>query len=163
MSTPRVSGASKKLPSYQITSNGEDACQNHGWGAVFAARCNMKLTALHSLNSSVIAGTVSALQRSAGLPVLVVRATDFSFKGEIKPYTKIGGSGMPTTRNFCARCSSLLFGTPHHAPGIVTVYAGTLDDPSQFKPEFVQFASERHQLDGHRPDIPRHLRRAPDQ
>jgi hypothetical protein len=38
---------------------------------------------------------------SAGLPVLVVRGTDFSFKGAIRTYTTIGGSGMPTTRNFC--------------------------------------------------------------
>nr|WP_241991505.1 GFA family protein [Paraburkholderia sp. RAU2J] len=68
-----------------------------------------------------------------GLPVVVGRAADFSFKGEIEPYTTIGGSGMPTTRNFCAHCGSLLFGTPRHAPEIVTIYAGTLDDPSRFK------------------------------
>ncbi|MFM0715158.1 GFA family protein [Paraburkholderia strydomiana] len=98
---------------------------------------------------------------SAGLPVVVVKAADFSFKGEIKAYTMIGGSGMPTTRNSCAHCGSLLFGTPHHAPEIVTIYAGTLDDPSRFKAEFVQFASERHQLDGNQAEIPQHLGRVP--
>jgi hypothetical protein len=98
---------------------------------------------------------------SAGLPVVVVSATEFSFKGEIKAYTKIGGSGMPTTRNFCPRCGSLLFGTPRHASEIVTIYAGTLDDPSRFNAEFVQFTSERHRLDARQPDIPRHVRRAP--
>jgi hypothetical protein len=98
---------------------------------------------------------------SAGLPVIVVRTTDFAFKGEIKSYTKTGGSGMPTTRNFCPHCGSLLFGTPHHAPEIVTIYAGTLDDPSRFNAEFAQFMFERHQLDVHQPEIPQHLRRAP--
>jgi hypothetical protein len=98
---------------------------------------------------------------SAGLPVVVVSATEFSFEGEIRSYTKIGGSGMPTTRNFCTHCGSLLFGTPQHAPEIVSIYAGTLDDPSRFKAEFVQFASERYQLDVHQPDAPQHLRRAP--
>ncbi|NVH71343.1 GFA family protein [Paraburkholderia sp. JPY432] len=98
---------------------------------------------------------------SAGLPVVVVRAASFSFEGEIRPYTKIGGSGMPTTRNFCPHCGSLLFGTPHHAPDIVTLYAGTLDDPSRFNPEFAQFTSERHRLDAHLPDMPDHSRRAP--
>ncbi|MBB5496335.1 GFA family protein [Paraburkholderia sp. MM5384-R2] len=97
---------------------------------------------------------------SAGLPVVVVRAAGFSFKGDVRPYTKIGGSGMPTTRNFCAHCGSLLFATPHHAPDIVTLYAGTLDDPARFKPEFAQFTSERHQLDAHQPDISHHPRRA---
>jgi hypothetical protein len=98
---------------------------------------------------------------SAGLPVVVVKAADFSFKGEVKSYTMIGGSGMPTTRNSCAHCGSLLFGTPHHAPEIVTIYAGTLDDPSRFKAGFVQFTSERYQLDGRQSDIPQHLGRAP--
>ncbi|WP_175158973.1 GFA family protein [Paraburkholderia fynbosensis] len=98
---------------------------------------------------------------SAGLPVVVVRAADFSFTGEIKPYTTIGGSGMPTTRNFCAHCGSLLFGTPRHAPEIVTIYAGTLDDPSRFKAEFVQFTSERNELDGNQSEIPQHWGRAP--
>ncbi|MFL9962593.1 GFA family protein [Paraburkholderia sediminicola] len=97
----------------------------------------------------------------AGLPVVVASAADFSFKGEIKSYTKIGGSEIPTTRNFCPHCGSLLFGTPHHAPEIVTIYAGTLDDPSRFKAESVQFMSERHQLDVHQPEAPQHLGRAP--
>jgi hypothetical protein len=98
---------------------------------------------------------------AAGLPVVVVKATEFSFKGEIKAYTKTGGSGMPTTRNFCACCGSLLFGTPHHAPDIVTIYAGTLDDPSRFEAEFAQFTCERHQLDVHQPETPQHSKRAP--
>lgn len=97
---------------------------------------------------------------SAGLPVVVVSGSEFSFKGEIKTYTKTGGSGMPTTRNFCAHCGSLLFGTPHHAPEIVTIYAGTLDEPSRFRAEFVQFTSERHQLDGHAPGVVQHTGRA---
>jgi hypothetical protein len=46
----------------------------------------------------------------------------------------------------------VLFGTPHHAPDIVTIDAGTLDDPSRFKAGFVQFMSERHQLDVQQPE-----------
>jgi hypothetical protein len=98
---------------------------------------------------------------SAGLPVVVVRASEFSFEGETRTYTKTGGSGMPTTRNFCAHCGSLLFGTPHHAPEIVTIYAGTLDEPSRFNAEFVQFTSERHQLDARDPGVAQHTGRAP--
>ncbi|OLL28616.1 aldehyde-activating protein [Burkholderia sp. SRS-W-2-2016] len=98
---------------------------------------------------------------SAGLPVVVVRAADFSFKGETTTYTMTGGSGMPTTRNFCAHCGSLLFGTPHHAPEIVTIYAGTLDEPSRFRAEFVQFTSERYQLDAHESGVTQHMGKAP--
>ena len=98
---------------------------------------------------------------SAGLPVVVVRASEFLFEGEIRSYTITGGSGMPTTRNFCAHCGSLLFGTPHHAPEIVTIYAGTLDEPSQFRAEFAQFTSTRYQLDAREPGIAQHSGRAP--
>ena len=98
---------------------------------------------------------------SAGLPVVVVSASGFSFKGEPKTYTKTGGSGMPTTRHFCAYCGSLLFGTPAHAPEIVTIYAGTLDEPWRFAAEFVQFASDRHRLDGHEPGVTQYGGRAP--
>ncbi|WP_321912052.1 MULTISPECIES: GFA family protein [unclassified Paraburkholderia] len=98
---------------------------------------------------------------SGGLPVVVVSAGEFSFDGEIRSYTITGGSGMPTTRNSCARCGSLLFGTPQHAPDIVTIYAGTLDDPSRFHAEFVQFTSERHQLDAREPGIAQYSGRAP--
>ncbi|KAA1003761.1 GFA family protein [Paraburkholderia panacisoli] len=98
---------------------------------------------------------------SAGLPVVVVSASAFSFKGETRTYTKTGGSGMPTTRNFCAHCGSLLFGTPAHASEIVTIYAGTLDEPWRFSAEFIQFSSGRHRLDGHEPGVTQHAGRAP--
>jgi hypothetical protein len=68
---------------------------------------------------------------------------------------------MPTTRHFCAHCGSLLFGTPHHAPDIVTLYAGTLDEPARFKADFVQFMADRHQLDVHPPTTHQHVGRAP--
>ncbi len=98
---------------------------------------------------------------SAGLPIVVVHASGFSCEGEIRPYTMRGGSGMPTTRNFCAHCGSLLFGTPHHAPEIVTIYAGTLDEPSRFRAEFAQFTSERHLLDARGTGIAQHPGKAP--
>ncbi|MCP3719297.1 MULTISPECIES: GFA family protein [unclassified Paraburkholderia] len=88
-------------------------------------------------------------------------AAEFSFEGEIRSYTMTGGSGMPTTRNSCAHCGSLLFGTPQHAPDIVTLYAGTLDEPSRFHAGFVQFTCERHQLDAREPGVAQYAGRAP--
>ena len=98
---------------------------------------------------------------SAGLPVVVVSASAFSCTGTIKAFTKIGGSGKPTTRHFCPTCGSQLFGMPQHAPNIVTIYAGTLDEPARFQAEFTQFTSERHRLDARDADIAHHPGRAP--
>ena len=97
---------------------------------------------------------------AAGLPVLVMRRSGFSAHGPIRSFTSIGGSGSPTVRNFCTDCGSLLFGLPEHAPEIVTIYAGTLDEPSRFKPTFAQFTGDRYALSGTGLTLVEHVRGA---
>jgi len=46
-------------------------------------------------------------------------------------------------RNFCSECGSLLFGTPEAAPEMVTIYAGSRDDPSLLSPTDALFVSQR--------------------
>jgi hypothetical protein len=43
-------------------------------------------------------------------------------------------SGRVATRNICPRCGSLLLGGEYGVSEQHTVYAGTVDDPSQFRP-----------------------------
>jgi hypothetical protein len=97
---------------------------------------------------------------AAGLPVVVMPRQGFAAQGPIRTFTSLGGSGSPTQRNFCTTCGSLLFGLPSHAPGIVTLYAGTLDEPWRFAPTFAQFTSERHALAGHGLALIAHEKRA---
>ena len=40
-------------------------------------------------------------------------------------------------------CGSLLFGTPESAPELVTIYAGTLDEPANFEPRDAIFVAQR--------------------
>jgi len=54
-----------------------------------------------------------------------------------------GGSGRWAVRNFCSECGSLLFGTPEAAPEMVTIYAGSLDDPALFDPKEALFTGQR--------------------
>jgi hypothetical protein len=51
--------------------------------------------------------------------------------------------GGEAVRNFCASCGSLVFGGVVGEDDSHTVYAGTLDDPSQFKPKAVIFGRLR--------------------
>jgi len=46
-------------------------------------------------------------------------------------------------RNFCPTCGSLVFGGPLGATDSHTIYAGSLDDPSLFRPTIAIFARER--------------------
>lgn len=76
-------------------------------------------------------------QRASGgghLPIVGVAKSGFEVSGAPARYSSIGGSGRPTGRNFCPDCGSLLYGTPSVAPDLVTLYAGSLDDPSAFRP-----------------------------
>lgn len=80
---------------------------------------------------------------SGGVPVLGVPKASFACSGPVKESRIRGGSGLAAVRNFCSECGSLLFGTPEAAPEMVTIYAGSLDDPACFAPAEALFASQR--------------------
>jgi hypothetical protein len=99
-------------------------------------------------------------QRESGsgfVPVLIVPRAGFSVtRGRPKQFTVTADSGQPTTRNFCGECGSPLFGLP---PGgvseIVTIRAGSLDDPSLFRPTKNIFVSRAQPWDAMDPALPR--------
>ena len=65
-------------------------------------------------------------------------------KGEPKIYhSPSGGSGKLVYIHFCAACGSLVFGGERGRSDSYTIYAGSLDDPSQFQPKVAIFASRR--------------------
>jgi len=80
---------------------------------------------------------------SGGVPVLGVPKPSFICQGPVKQSRITGGSGLPAVRNFCGDCGSLLFGTPESAPEMVTIYAGSLDDPGAFAPTDALFVGQR--------------------
>ena len=61
-------------------------------------------------------------------------STAFRVTGETRQVRTALGSGRVAVRNFCPACGSLLFGGEYGVSNQHTVYAGTLDDPSLFKP-----------------------------
>ena len=80
---------------------------------------------------------------TGGVPVLGVPRDTFSCTGPVKQSRVPGGSGLMAVRNFCSECGSLLFGTPESAPEMITIYAGSLDDPSVLSPTDAIFVSQR--------------------
>jgi hypothetical protein len=58
-------------------------------------------------------------------------------------YTRTGGSGRQASRFACPKCLSVVYGTAEVMPGLINLYAGSLDDPKQFKPTMAIFVSER--------------------
>ena len=62
--------------------------------------------------------------------------------GEVKYYESVGGSGKRIWRGFCPNCGSNLFGRVEKAPGLLSIRAGTLDDPNQFQPKLQIYAAD---------------------
>ena len=73
---------------------------------------------------------------SAYAPILGVPRTAFTItRGTPKSFALTAESGQTTARVFCGACGSPLFGLPGSAPDLVTVRVGSLDDPSEFRPD----------------------------
>ena len=62
--------------------------------------------------------------------------------GETRRHHSPAFNGNAAVRNFCAVCGSLVFGGGHDLGG-VNVYAGSLDDPSQFQLRIAIFTRDR--------------------
>jgi hypothetical protein len=98
-------------------------------------------------------------QRASGVghvPVLGFRKSQFKVSGETTSFSTLGLSGRAAVRHFCAHCGSMLYGLPEVAPDLVTLYAGSLDDPRDFKPDYVQFLRDRRDWDRMTWDAPGH-------
>ncbi len=56
-------------------------------------------------------------------------------------------SGSRVRRGFCPTCGSPVIARSSGMPDMASVPAGSLDDPSSFKPAFVVFTSRGHRWD----------------
>jgi hypothetical protein len=98
-------------------------------------------------------------QRASGtghVPIMVMRKPQVSVSGRTRSFAVTGGSGHKAVRHFCPACGSLQFGTPEMDTSFFTIYAGTLDDPSVFKPSYAQFTRSRPEWDRIAASIPEH-------
>jgi hypothetical protein len=95
------------------------------------------------------------------VPVLGVAKRGFEVtKGSPRYFSFTAASGYATMRAFCGDCGSPLFGLPGSAPEMVTLRAGSLDDPSVFRPAHNIFTASAQPWDAMDPDLPRAERAA---
>ena len=80
---------------------------------------------------------------SDGVPVMGVAREGFKVTGEPARYVTRGGSQKDAIRYFCPACGSLLFGSPQVIPDTITIYVGSLDDPTAFAPQLSMFVRDR--------------------
>jgi hypothetical protein len=78
---------------------------------------------------------------SAFIGFMGFRLDRITVTGETRRYSSPAANGNAAARNFCSVCGSMVFGGGHDLGG-VNVYAGSLDDPSQFNPTMAMFTRD---------------------
>ena len=80
---------------------------------------------------------------SGFVPYLGFAREAIRFTGASRAFAVRAANGNEAVRNFCPVCGSLVFGGPRDSAATFTLYAGPLDDPSQFAPTAAIFTSGR--------------------
>jgi hypothetical protein len=94
----------------------------------------------------------------AFVPGLLVPATAFRLtKGEMRYHFTPSLAGGQHKRGFCAACGSRLTGAEHETETrpFIGITAGSLDDPSWFKPQMHFFVSDAQPWDEMDPALPK--------
>jgi hypothetical protein len=68
-------------------------------------------------------------------------------EGKPARFNRPTDSGNGFIQEFCQHCGSPLFGRPSNMKEGIGVLAGSLDDPSIFKPQFVVYTDRGHKWD----------------
>ena len=93
---------------------------------------------------------------SAFAPILAVPRAAFAVtRGTPKHFASRSDSGYTTRRAFCDACGARLFGEPGSRPDMVTIRAGSLDDPSVYTPSRDIFTASAQPWDHMNPDLPK--------
>ncbi len=94
---------------------------------------------------------------SAFIAAMRVPAAGFRVtKGEPKLYVRGSDAGNEVSLAFCGECGSPLFIRVSARPDIVGLRVGSLDDPSEFRPEADIFVKSAQPWDHLNPDLPKY-------
>lgn len=85
-------------------------------------------------------------QRATGsgfIPFMGFPAHTIRFSGEARAFRSPAFRGGEAVRNFCPTCGGLVFGGVIGADAQHTVYAGSLDDKTRFRPTMALFLRDK--------------------
>ena len=89
-----------------------------------------------------------AYEPDIGLPAAALKIT-----GAVKYYDTKADSGNTLSRGFCPECGASLFGKTSAMPDLAMITAGSLDDPSLYKPTLDIFTSSAQPWDHMNPAL----------
>ncbi len=84
-------------------------------------------------------------QKSTGaayVPIMFFKSADLHISGELKYFESTGGSGRKIWRGFCPNCGAQILGKVEIAAPLLSIRAGTLHDPAQYRPNADVYVSQ---------------------
>lgn len=116
----------------------------------------------------IFAGTCHCrdCQRASGgasASALAVPKSALKITGEARFHEVTGDSGNKISRGFCTNCGSPVFVRPAALPDAVLIAAGSLDDPSWYRPAVELYTSSAQPWDHLSPDLPKFPKMPPPQ
>jgi hypothetical protein len=90
-----------------------------------------------------------------GSAVFGVSKSGLKITGPVKYHEVVAGSGQQISRGFCPTCGAPLVSFPSSSPDLATIAAGSLDDPSSYKPQMDIFAASAQPWDVMDPALPK--------
>jgi hypothetical protein len=92
---------------------------------------------------------------------LAVPKAAVKLTGRPSEYRRKADSGSTVTHGFCPTCGSPIYGESSGMPGMITLRAGSLDDPGRFRPQMVVYTARGRAWDHLDPALPRFERMPP--
>lgn len=80
-------------------------------------------------------------------PAIAVPAAALKVSGSVKSYDSKADNGNTVSRGFCTNCGGRITAKSSGMPDLAIILAGTLDDPSLFKPQMDVYTSSAQPWD----------------
>jgi hypothetical protein len=94
------------------------------------------------------------LSGGSSWPFIIVKNDALQIIGDLKEFTRTGGSGNLVHNGFCDHCSTTLFGRLEVWPHIRTISASSLDNPLDFAPQMQVWCQDAPSWTAFNPDVP---------
>jgi hypothetical protein len=135
-------------------------------GAIFSGHCLCGAVIYECSASPIVMGNchcrdcqrVTGCAYAAGIlvPISAVTVT-----GDVRYYETTADSGDVISRGICPVCGSRLIGKGAPAPDSMSIMAGTLDDPTFFRPQADIYVSSAQPWDHMNPRLPKFRKMPP--
>jgi hypothetical protein len=117
-------------------------------GETWTGGCLCGQVRYHAVGEPMFAGLCfcADCRKASGsgfVPYMGFAASQMRMSGETQRYACTAANGGEAVRNSCPACGGLVFGGIWGEDVMHTVYAGSLDDPSRFRPTAAIFTRDK--------------------